>query len=154
MSFLIIVIIVLGWIIFEKYIAKKNKDERNELFKSWDLEREKNFKKNPEFLNNYLKIKSIFKKLVIPKIDNIEIIRVEEPNHETIFITRNVKLLYKNIEFYITLNGSSSQCRSYVICNDNSKLNFSLVFDKNDDDNVIIENLIKELEVVLNRLKK
>ncbi|PKB42259.1 hypothetical protein AX016_0423 [Cellulophaga sp. RHA19] len=142
----IVIILVLGWIIFEQSSAKKNQEEHNNRFKNYDLKRKENFKKVPEFLDNYSKTESIFRKLVDSEINGLEVLRTFEPDDQTTQITRNVSLTYNDIEFYITLTGTYFDCRCLFLSKKNKNLNFDIKFANNEDDNITISNITNELK--------
>jgi hypothetical protein len=140
------VIIILGWIVYEQRSAKKNQDEKDEKFKNYDLKRKDNFKVNPEFLDNYSKIKSLFRKIVDSEIDGLEVIRTFEPDDQTTQITRNISLKYNHAEFYISLFGTLFDCRCHFLSKSYDKLDFDIKFPSSEDDNKTLDRIIAELK--------
>jgi hypothetical protein len=154
MTFLILIIIILGWIIFEQFNSKKYQDNENKRFEGYELKRKENFKQNSEFLENYNKIESLFKKLTILQIEKLKIIRTFEPDDKTTEITRNITLSYKSYEFYLTLIGNYYECRCYFLTSADYKIKFDLKFMNSENDKVTIENIINELERLNNYLER
>jgi hypothetical protein len=110
----LIIILVLGWIIFEQFIAKKNQKEHQEKFKDIELKRNKMFRENPDFLKNVIKINAISDILVSSKIEKLEICHTSEEDYQVDQIIKDIFVIYDETPFSLRLLASRIQSICYI----------------------------------------
>lgn len=142
MTILILAVIILGWIVFEQFSAKKNQDEHKQKFVDVENKRNEEFKNNTQFLNNVLKVNSVFKKLTATNIANIEIdyfLELEDLVYQT---EKEIHLKYFEISFKVKLIGSEGRCVCYTYAKHSNTNIQQFEFEYSDKDDKIIERIL------------
>lgn len=155
MTFLILIIIILGWVVFEQYSAKKNKDVHAQEIKDIEDQRNEEFKKSSEFLNNTLKVNSIFKKLTTSNIKNVEIGYFFERGGSISRTEKEINIKYSGIPFYLEIYGDRTSTWCFIICkmNNISRNIIRVDFENIEDDKIIIEKIFKTIKKTIEQHK-
>lgn len=152
MTFLILVIIVLGWIIFSKNETIKYREKEREKEIYIKQIRDKAYSYDRQFLNNVLKVKSVYRKLKKIKNSNFEVDYFREFNDTYSKTELEVCFKYSQTSIYVSLFAYSHECWCDI-----SKGVFSesqkLEFENNEDDGVTIDNILYFMNRIIEQNK-
>ncbi|WP_422092144.1 hypothetical protein [Tenacibaculum ovolyticum] len=149
----IVIIIILGWIIFEQSDKTKNRNEREQKFQRVDVERKEKAKQNPEFLKNLIKMDSTFELLTTLKIDNFKtdyISGEDDKAHEKIHI---IHLFYFDMPFSLRLIASTFESRCIIQTSKNRDIFISLEYDNKEDNDLTIDKILSNIKRVAQNSK-
>lgn len=154
MAIAIIIILVLGWIIYEQSSAKKNRTEREKKFEKVETERKEKFKENPEFLKNVLKMNSTYELLTSTKIDNLEIDYTSGEDYQAHQKKKEIHLNYYGVPFSLRLIASTFESRCIIQTKSNRDIFFDIKYDNDENNDITIKKILAELKRISSNINK
>lgn len=148
----IVIILVLGWIIYEQSSSKKNRTEREQKFENIESERKIKYKENPEFLKNVLKMNSTFELLTSTEIENLEINYTsgeDDKVHEKI---KDIHLFYYKTPFFIRLIANNFEGKCVIQTKSNRNIFFDIKYDNEENNDKTVEKILGELKRIATNL--
>ncbi|WP_298553451.1 hypothetical protein [uncultured Algibacter sp.] len=142
----IVIILVLGWIIYEQSSAKKNRTEREQKFENIESERKEKYKENPIFLKNVLKMNSTFELLTSTEIENLEIDYTSGEDYQSHQLKKSIFLNYYGTPFSLSLLASQIECKCFITTKSNNNIFIDLELNANEQNDKTVNFILKELE--------